>query len=558
MKTLQVFQLTYHHRLVPISSLFENVKNKVVAILRKHGAIDVSTPLLTPYTKSTSSDSAVKLMCHSGSVVTLPHSLREPFLRHIALNGINFLRRYSIGRVYREEKAYYSHPKQNFECAFDIVTPTRGHFLVDAELLAVAYEIIHEFGVLKHKSITFRINHTSLLRALLLFFSVPKDKYKNLLALVTDFIEGRASKLNVKDALKTLLPNKDQMIDLLLTSDCHFNSPLLKVLVKGRGEATALAKGAIRELESVINLAQAMGVSIPINLCIGMTSNYDCSRQGTIMWQMIGEMKTGKFTVLCAGGRYDNALEDFQKTASAAKLTIVNREMYCAGFSLAIDKLVLCLSQINDLCTIADYHRAVVDLVVYVTGLRPPLKEVTHIMKSLWAAGIKCCFIEAPSLKDDEDAYAKDLGANHILVLGEDGCLRVKSWLTDRYFEKNVTRAEIVEYLKRNLNADVTAISENIAIQRNNSVNNVPSSAGLPTLDIVFVTTEKFNANKRKRLENQIEQKLGNILEKFNKRETFAIFAVELDVQQIKKLVGCIDPNPKDQSQTELDAMLEK
>lgn len=218
----------------------------------------------------------------------------------------------------------------------------------------------------------------------------------------------------------------------------------------------------------------------------------------------------------------------------------------------------MCLSQINELDATADYHRAVVDLVVYVSGLRPPLKEVTHILKSLWAAGIKCCFVEAPNLKYDEDTYAKDLGANHIIVLGEDGCLRVKSWQHDRYFEKNVTRLEIIEYLKRNLNADVAALTENFAIQRNNSVTNVPSSAGLPTLDIVFVTVEKFNASKRKRLENQIEQKLENVMQKFNKRETFTIYAVELNAKQIKALVSCIDPNPKDRFQSELDEMLEK
>jgi eukaryotic translation initiation factor 2-alpha kinase 4 len=245
-------------------------------------------------------------------------------------------------------------------------------------------------------------------------------------------------------------------------------------------------------------------------------------------------------------------------------MAIVKSEMYAAGFSLGIDKLVLALSQMTDL----NHHRSVVDLVVYVLGARPPLKEVTHILKSLWNAGIKSCFIEAMNLKEDEDSWAKDLGANHILVFGEDGCLRVKSWMHDRYFEKTVTRMEIIEYLKKNLNADVTAVSENVAqnlaITRNTSTSNISnknyesSSMGLPTLDVSFVTSEKFNASKRKRLENQIEQKLMNVMQKFNKKENFSIFAVELEITQIKLLIGCIDPNPKEQSQSEWDATLEK
>lgn len=244
-------------------------------------------------------------------------------------------------------------------------------------------------------------------------------------------------------------------------------------------------------------------------------------------------------------------------------MTIVTREMYCAGFSLAIDKLVVCLGQLTDL----DSHRAVVEMLVVVNGARPPVKEVTQILKSLWSAGVKCCFIEAPNSKD-EDSHARDLGANYIILLGEDGAIRLKSWQSDRYLEKNVSRGEVVDFLKRNLNVDVSAITEslhqNLSLTRNNSITNMKNfeaSAlvqGLPTLDVVFVTTEKFNLNKRKRVENQIEQKLGNVLLKFNKKETFVIFAVELDMKQVKSLMICIDPNPKDQTQFELDIWLEK
>ena len=67
-------------------------------------------------------------MTHSGSVVLLPHDLRVPFVRHAALNGINLLRRYSVGRVYREKKVFNFHPKQLYECAFDVITPNPGNY----------------------------------------------------------------------------------------------------------------------------------------------------------------------------------------------------------------------------------------------------------------------------------------------------------------------------------------------------------------------------------------------------------------------------------------------
>lgn len=80
------------------------------------------TPLLSPFVKSKKS-TTVRLMTHSGSVVLLPHDLRVPFIKHIALSGTNMMRRYSVDRVYREKKVFNFHPKQLYECAFDIITP---------------------------------------------------------------------------------------------------------------------------------------------------------------------------------------------------------------------------------------------------------------------------------------------------------------------------------------------------------------------------------------------------------------------------------------------------
>lgn len=100
-----------------------NFQEQIVSLFQKHGAVEVVTPLLSPYGKLTK-NGCVRLMTHSGSVVVLPHDLRVPFIKHIALSGINLMRRYSVGRVYREKKLFNYHPKQLYECAFDIITPS--------------------------------------------------------------------------------------------------------------------------------------------------------------------------------------------------------------------------------------------------------------------------------------------------------------------------------------------------------------------------------------------------------------------------------------------------
>ncbi|KAG5678544.1 hypothetical protein PVAND_008211 [Polypedilum vanderplanki] len=556
-----VIQFCYHQQvLLQSPSVFENAKSKIEEVFRKHGAIDIQTPLLTPYTKS-DPEYITRLMTHSGLIVTLPHDLNTLFLRYVAANGINLLRRYSIGRVYRERKLFNSHPKQNYEVEFNVVTPNRGNFLVDAELCVVAHEIISEFDVLKQKNLSFAINHTSLLRAIFLYYSVPTSKYKNILALTADYLEGRIkTKYQLQTSITSLIPavkSISSLIDTLLITDIpitNIASTNLKVLVRGRGEAAALAKGALRELETVINLSQAMGVTTPINLYVSLSLNQDCSRTGSIVWQLLGDgPKPGKQIVFAHGGRYDSIIEDYKKLMQKGA-SLISREIYCAGFTFAIEKLVTSLNQLSNAIT----YRSTVDLLFYVTGTRPPLKEICHLLKSFWNAGHKCCYIESPNNQVDEDV-ARDLGANHILVLGEDGCLRIKTWQIDRYDENTVSKAEALNYLKKNLSMDINTLSiEQNFSTRNNSLTNIPIeniNAGLPFFEINFITNEKITSNKKKRLVNQIEQKLSSVMKRFSKRETFVIFVVELDAHQIRSLISCIDPDPKQQSQNDFDVL---
>lgn len=308
-------QFYYHENTFVKSSLFENVKNQTVQILRKHGAVTVSSPILAPFSKRETPDSAVKLMCHSGSAVTLPYDLRKSFWRYVATNGskCSFLRRYSIERVYNENETYGCYPKQSFICAFDVVTPKRGKSLLDAEVISVAFEIINSFGTLSHRSFWYRINHTDLLCAILMHYLVPKESYKYLLALVAEYLDGKISKHNVKDRIQEVLPNMDEMVDLLLISDSPIDvviNTIGKINLKDRTEA--LAKGAIKELQRVISLSEALGVRIHMNVCIGLCADRDMLKSGSIIWKMMGELNSRKPELFASGGRFDKSIEDFQ------------------------------------------------------------------------------------------------------------------------------------------------------------------------------------------------------------------------------------------------------
>lgn len=86
--------------------LQESVKKKIIEIFRKHGGVCLTTPLLMPKSGQHCifTESSVKLMTRTGSIVSIPHDLRTPFARYIVWNNISHIRRYAIERVFRDKK----------------------------------------------------------------------------------------------------------------------------------------------------------------------------------------------------------------------------------------------------------------------------------------------------------------------------------------------------------------------------------------------------------------------------------------------------------------------
>ena len=72
-----------------------------------------------------------------------PHDLRLPFARLLAHNpSLNHLKRYAIDRVYRERRVLGLHPRELYECAFDIVTSTPGIFLFVVQFYTHNYSFL--------------------------------------------------------------------------------------------------------------------------------------------------------------------------------------------------------------------------------------------------------------------------------------------------------------------------------------------------------------------------------------------------------------------------------
>ena len=58
--------------------------------------------------------------------------------------------------------------------------------MVEAELLYVVWEVMNEFQSLRDKPYTIRLNHTSLLKAILMHCGIEEEKYHDVLTILNE------------------------------------------------------------------------------------------------------------------------------------------------------------------------------------------------------------------------------------------------------------------------------------------------------------------------------------------------------------------------------------
>lgn len=231
-----------------------------------------------------------------------------------------------------------------------------------------------------------------------------------------------------------------------------------------------------------------------------------------------------------------------RKQAHNRGVTIPNRNSQSgAGLSFALDKILSVLSATHTEDT------KTTDVVVCVSGIRPNFRDVTQILRALWSSGVQCAIVQANNPEDGQD-MAKDLGAIYYIVYTEDGILRVRSWINDRFEEKLMNRDEIITYLKKALRPEpetaftqqTLSLSESTKYNRSNASLAEPT---MPAVDIIFNTIEKMTSSARKRQENFLMSHMSDSLLLFNKREQIVVVAVDLQPIIIRALVSAIDPH---------------
>lgn len=161
--------------------------------------------------------------------------------------------------------------------------------MADAEVLSIIYEVVNEFSILKNKNFVIRLNHTALLKAILLHCGIPPEKHNDVYSILSDarvsqivcytgpffftliptllLQDGTFNKFQIKTHLTSLcLADTEVLNTLFRLTESEYPIKLvsnnLKAITKRKGEASELAKKGLSELTKIIENVEALGVKV--------------------------------------------------------------------------------------------------------------------------------------------------------------------------------------------------------------------------------------------------------------------------------------------------------
>ncbi|XP_014589230.2 eIF-2-alpha kinase GCN2 isoform X2 [Equus caballus] len=496
----------------------QQVCETIIRIFKRHGAVQLCTPLLLPRNRQIyEHNEAALFMDHSGMLVMLPFDLRVPFARYVARNNILNLKRYCIERVFRPRKLDRFHPKELLECAFDIVTSTTNSSLPTAEIIYTIYEIIQEFPALQKRNYSIYLNHTMLLKAVLLYCGIPEDKLSQVYVILYDAVTEKLTRREVEAKFCNLSLSSTSLCRLYRfieqKGDLQDLTPTINSLIKQKTGIAQLVKYGLKDLEEVVGLLKKLGIKLQVLINLGLV--YKVQQHNGIIFQFVAFIKRKQRAtteILAAGGRYDLLIPQFRGPQALGPVPTA------IGVSIAIDKISAAVSNMEEPVTVSSC-----DLLVVSIG-QMSMSRAINLTQKLWTAGITA-----------EIMYDWS---------------QVKSFEKERQTEKRVLESDLVDHVLQKLRTKVSdektirEASDNLAVQNlKGSFSNasglfeIHGAAVVPIVSVI--APEKLSASTRRRYETQVQTRLQTSLANLHQKSSeIEILAVDLPKETILQFLS--------------------
>lgn len=321
----------------PFSHIFfDHIRDQMTKVFRRHGAIDVSAPLLVPKNDlyEWNWKNPVYLMDSQGSLNQLPYDQTVPFARFIARQkGFPELKRFTFDKVYRENQSG-GQPEAVLEADFDIVHKDAAPMVPDAEVLKVVEEVLEELPPYKNNRFYFMINHTGITDIILDSCRVPPDIRKGVLVALSSL--GRApSFAAVRNVLKLKYHLQRSVLDELSMFNMHgeLESTVKKIEGLLPGTHKTRFRDHVNDLRTLISVSKHIGIHHKIVFYPLLVYNNHFYKNGMVFETVADTIDSKRKDVLAVGGRYDWLVQHFSPPNASSRLRAV-------GVNIAVQKLI--------------------------------------------------------------------------------------------------------------------------------------------------------------------------------------------------------------------------
>ncbi|XP_004712755.1 eIF-2-alpha kinase GCN2 [Echinops telfairi] len=524
----------------------QHVCETIVRIFKRHGAVEVCTPLLLPRNRQIyEHNEAAFFMDHSGMLVMLPFDLRTPFARYVARNNLVNLKRYCIERVFRPRKLDRCHPKELLECAFDIITSTTNSSLPTAEIIYTIYEIIQEFPVLQERNYSIHLNHTALLKAILLHCGIPEDKLSQVYIILYDVVTEKLTRREVEAKFCNLSLSSNSLCRLYKfieqKGDLQDLTPTINSLIKQKTGVAQLVKYGVKDLEDVVGLMKKLGIKLQVLVNLGLV--YKVQQHSGVIFQFVAFIRRRQRAlpeILAAGGRYDLLIPQFRGPQALGPVPTA------IGVSIAIDRISAAVLSTEEPVTVSSC-----DLLVASIG-QMSMSRAINLTQKLWAAGITAEIMYDCSQSQEElQEYCRHREITYVALVSEkEGShVKVKSFEKERQTEKRVLESDLVDHVVQKLRTklddrSMREASDNLAVQ--NLKGSCSNASGLfevhgtPVVpNVSVISPEKLSASTRRRYETQVQTRLQASLANLHQKSSdIEILAVDLPKETILQFLS--------------------
>lgn len=409
------------------------VKDVLVGVFRRHGAVETTRSSLYPRSVLYRDANVVQLLDRSGNLLQLPFDLTMGNARALArcARGSSDVvgKSYTFGSIFRS-RAGGGQPNMFGEVDFDLVTThTLDLALREAEVIKVVDEITVALPMMRSSPLCFQLGHSDLLQLVFDFCGVDKKARRAVADVLSRLNIHGATWAKLRAELRSpLVGASTTSIDELQKFD--FREAPSKAFAKlktlfGGTDAFERASPTLAHLREVYEYCKRLGVCNKIYVCPLSTWN-EGFFTGGIMFSCLLDKKVKD--VFAAGGRYDGLIKEYRPRFGSSQ----PGERHAVGFSLNWEKLAQAPTRTSGkafLKKAEDESMAVRRCDVLVASFDPTiLRSVgVELVRTLWAHYISAEL--AGDARSTEELVSKNRDEGHgwIAIVKQDGVVKIRT-----------------------------------------------------------------------------------------------------------------------------------